>query len=212
MAELFEADIREGVDRFDYNGPEVSRTPHRAGVIKVATGLDRINDHQHKVIEAAGTAHRMTGAPLLTHTEEGTAALDQIELFSKLGVPLEHVCISHTDRKPDAGYHREILSTGVFVEYDSAFRWACKAETGSRNPTRDLVVQMFSDGFGRQIMLGMDAARRRYWRGYGGEPGLAFLLRDFVPELLAAGLSQQDVHSIFVDNPAACYSFVREAE
>lgn len=209
IGELFRADIEEGVDRFDYSGPYVERTAHRAGVIKVATGLNRIDDHQRKVIEAAAFAHHATGAPILTHTEEGTAALEQVKLFGELGVPLDHVCLSHTDRKPDPAYHCEILSTGVYVEYDSGFRWTGKGISGE-NPTRELVVAMFAAGFGGQIMLGMDAARRRYWRGYGGEPGIAFLLRDFVPELLGAGLTQEDVARIFVTNPAHCYSFVEE--
>jgi phosphotriesterase-related protein len=210
IAELFRADIEDGVDRFDYNGPFVARTPHRAGVIKVATGLNIIDDHQRKIIEAAALTHHATGAPILTHTEEGTAALKQVELFRELRVPLDHVCLSHTDRKPDPGYHREILSTGVYVEYDSAFRWSSKGTT-QENPTRDLVLAMVAAGFGGQIMLGMDAARRRYWHGYGGQPGIAFLLRDFVPELISAGLSQEDIDRIFIANPAHCYSFTREA-
>lgn len=210
IGELFRADIERGVDRFDYNGPSIVRTAHRAGVIKVATGLEGIDPHQQKVIEAAAIAHHATGAPILTHTEEGTAALDQVELFGKLAVPLDHVCLSHTDRKPDAVYHREVLSTGVYVEYDSAFRWRDK-NAAVENPTRDLVIEMFAAGFGSQLMLGMDAARRRYWHGYGGEPGIAFLLREFVPELLDAGLTQDDLTRIFVTNPAHCYSFAKEA-
>ncbi|HEY9349979.1 MAG TPA: hypothetical protein VIP75_04725, partial [Acidothermales bacterium] len=36
LAELFIADIEFGVDAFDYNGPVVRRTPHRAGIVKAA--------------------------------------------------------------------------------------------------------------------------------------------------------------------------------
>jgi predicted metal-dependent phosphotriesterase family hydrolase len=205
IAKLFVADIEEGIDWHDYDGPFIERSPHRAGLIKVATGLYGIDDQQKKIMEAAAAAHHVTGAPLLTHTEEGTAVLDQIELLRSLGVPLEHVCISHTDRLPDITYHREILSSGVCVEYDSAFRW--KQNEAARNPTLDLVLQMFADGFGDQVMLGMDAARRRYWHGYDGQPGLAFLIRDFVPRLLAEGMAQADIDRIFIGNPARCYAF-----
>lgn len=205
MAGLFVAEIEEGIDRNDYNGPYIERTPHRAGVIKVATSGERPTERELKVIEAAVIAHRSTGAPILTHTEQGSGALEQVQLFRELGASLGNVVISHTDRKPDRAYHREILSTGVVLEYDSAFRWPM--EKG--NPTRDLVLAMFADGFGDQIVLGLDAARRKYWKAYGGAPGMGYLLREFVRELTSGGLSQKDIDRIFVGNPAKCYEFQR---
>ena len=36
LADLFTADITDGIDAYDYAGPVVRRTPFRAGVIKVA--------------------------------------------------------------------------------------------------------------------------------------------------------------------------------
>jgi 5-phospho-D-xylono-1,4-lactonase len=203
LAKLFIADIEQGIDSADYNGPQVSRSPYKAGVIKVATGKDAPNTYERKIIEAAAMAHHQTGAPLLTHTEQGTGALEQVRLFQELGVPLDHVVISHTDRAPDRGYHKEILSTGVILEYDSAFRWGPEAG----NPTLDIVVAMVSEGFGTQIVLGMDAARQKYWKAYDGSPGLAFLLREFVPRLKQAGLTGADIENIFVNNPARCYAF-----
>ena len=203
LAELFIADIEQGIDAADYNGPEVWRTAHKAGVIKVATGQKVPSGHERKVIEAAAHAHRKTGAPILTHTEQGVGALEQVKLFQEFGVPLLHVVISHTDRAPDLGYHKEVLSTGVLLEYDSAFRWPA----GKGNPTIDLIVALVREGFGAQIVLGMDAARRKYWKGYDGAPGLAFLLREFVPRLKEAGLNSADSDRIFVTNPANCYAF-----
>jgi predicted metal-dependent phosphotriesterase family hydrolase len=35
LADLFVADIEDGIDANDYSGPLVDRTPHKAGVIKV---------------------------------------------------------------------------------------------------------------------------------------------------------------------------------
>jgi 5-phospho-D-xylono-1,4-lactonase len=70
-----------------------------------------------------------------------------------------------------------------------------------------LVLEMFAAGYGSQILLGMDAARRKYWKAYGGAPGMDFLLREFVPQLKVRGLSNTQVNAIFVQNPARCYSF-----
>jgi predicted metal-dependent phosphotriesterase family hydrolase len=203
IAELFVSEIDTGIDARDYNGPSISRTRHKAGVIKVATSGERPTPHERRVVEAGVEAHKRTGAPILTHTEQGAGALEQVRLFRDLGASLEHVAISHTDRKPDIGYHKEILSTGVMLEYDSAFRWP----EASGNPTLSLVSAMFAEGFGGQILLGMDTARRKYWRSYGGGPGLRFLLQEFVPRLKTGGLTQNDIDAIFVRNPQRCYAF-----
>ena len=203
LAARLVADVVEGIDANDYEGAEIRRTSHRAGLIKVAGGRDGLDAHERRVFRAAAMAHVATGAPIMTHTEQGTAALEQLELLAGAGVSPAHVVLSHTDRKPDVAYHEEILSTGAFVEFDSAFRW--KREDG--NPTRDLVMRLFAAGLGDQILLGMDAARRAYWRSYGGAPGMAYLLTDFVPQLREAGLSDSDVHRIFVSNPARAYCF-----
>ena len=202
LSELFISDIDEGIDRGDYGGPLVRRTRHRAGVIKVATGT-QMTVREEKIFVAAGHAHSRTGCPILTHTEQGTLALDQLERFRRSGVDLRHVCLSHTDRRPDLGYHREILSSGVRVEFDSAFRW----KQGERNPTLELLLALLPE-FPDQLMLGMDAARRTYWRSYGGNPGLAFLLTEFSRVLHASGVTAADWRRIFVTTPATTFAFV----
>jgi len=201
LAALFVADIIEGVDAHDYNGPLVERTSHRAGVIKIAS--DRaFTSREEKIFAAAAQAHRRTGCPILTHTEQGELAVAQVERLRAAGVDLRHVCLSHTDRKPDLGLHRELLASGVRVEYDSALRW----KAGQGNPTRDLIVALLSE-FPDQIMLGMDAARRGYWRSYGGAPGLSFLLGEFSAQLRDAGLSPALLEKIFVSTPASTFAF-----
>ena len=149
LAGLFIADIENGIDRHDYSGPIVERTPHRAGLIKIATGGEEITPRGRRVFEAAAIAHQRTGAPILTHVEEGVGALQQVELLSSHGVDLSKVVLSHTDRKPELSHHSDILQTGVCVEYDSAFRWKTTA-----NPTLELLVALIAE-FPNQIMLGM---------------------------------------------------------
>lgn len=201
LAALFAADIGEGIDANDYSGPVVERTAHRAGLIKIATGGVRVEDRDRRVFEAAAMVHRRTGAPILTHTEQGDGALEQIALLLDLGADLRHVVLSHTDRKPDLDYHREILQSGVRVEYDSCFRWK-----GEGNPSLDLLCGLL-DEFPGQIMLGMDAARPTYWRSYGGAPGHGFLLVEFTEMMKERGLSDAQWNEIFVSTPASAYAF-----
>jgi predicted metal-dependent phosphotriesterase family hydrolase len=136
----------------------------------------------------------------------GTAALEQIELLRTLGVDLRHVILSHTDRKPDLAYHRQILSSGVRVEYDSAFRW----KPGQPNHTLNLLISLLNE-FSKQIMLGMDAARRTYWKQYGGSPGLTFLAGESTHRMRAGGINDDQIRSIFVSTPADAYAFCEGA-
>jgi len=201
LVSLFVADIQEGIDAHDYNGPILRRTPHRAGLIKIATDTV-FTAREEKIFEAAAQAHLLTGAPILTHTEQGTLGLEQIERLQKLGVEPAQVVISHLDRNHDVAYHREILSSGVRIEYDSAFRW----QPAQGNPTRELLRELLPE-FPEQIMLGMDAARRSYWKSYGGNPGLSYLLTTFTRELNHAGVNEALLHKVFVTTPAAAYAF-----
>jgi phosphotriesterase-related protein len=201
LAEVFIAEIEQGIDVNDLAGPEVQRSPHRAGVIKVAGGHDRLGELEQRVFRAAAIAHRRTGCPILTHTEEGTAALEQAELLSSNGVDLSHVVLSHLDRNPDLAYHRRVLRTGVNIEYDSSFRWKNRPD----NPTWDLLCALLPE-FPDQIVLGMDAARRSYWSRLGGSPGMGYLRREFVPRL-AAALGEDLVHRLTVSTPARAYCF-----
>ena len=81
IADLFVADVAEGIDEHDYSGPVVRRTPYRAGVIKVAGSDGGPSERDARILEAAAAAHRRTGVPILTHCEGGTGALEQVRIL-----------------------------------------------------------------------------------------------------------------------------------
>jgi predicted metal-dependent phosphotriesterase family hydrolase len=103
----------------------------------------------------------------------------------------------------DRGYHRELLSTGAIAEYDGSFRWP----DGEPNGTVQLLAWMAEDGLDDRIVLGMDAARRRYYRVHGGGPGLIWLLDGFTGMLEAAGIDADARHRLFVTTPARLFTF-----
>ena len=207
VAALFIADIVEGIDVFDYSGPPVQRTAHRAGVMKIAGSLDDLTVLEEKVFAAAARAHVATGCPILTHCQEGTAALEQIRALGRGGVEPHHIVLSHTDKIVDRGYHRAIFETGAYVEYDQSFRWGPDQENG----TLLLLEWMFEDGFGGQVMLGLDAARQGYWSAYGGSPGMTYLLDGFSKAMADRGVGTAEQRAIFVDNPARAFAFGQPA-
>ncbi len=202
LAELFVLDITDGIDELDYSGPIVRRTPHRAGVIKVAGSMDGPSARDRMVFEAAAIAHARTGVPILTHCELGTGGLEQVELLADLGVDPSHVILSHVDKVVDRGYHQALLATGACVEYDQSFRW-----TDLPNPTAELIGWMVEDGHADRIVLGMDAAKRRYLHVYDGAPGLSWLLVGFTAALEVVGVDEAIRRRLFVDNPARAFAF-----
>ena len=202
IAERFVLDITDGIDANDYAGPEIRRTPHRAGVIKVAGSAGGPSARDARVFEAAAEAHRRTGAPILTHCEAGTGALEQVALLRDFGVDPSHVALSHVDKVVDRGYHRAILETGAFAEYDGSFRWG-----DGDNGTLRLLGWALEDGLGGGILLGMDAARQGYYEAYGGTPGLTWLLGGFTDAMDAAGIGAEGRRGLFVENPARAFGF-----
>lgn len=202
LANLFVADVGEGIDERDYGGPIVRRTKIRAGVVKVGGSEDGPSARDLPIFRAAAAAHARTGVPIHTHCEAGTGALEQIRVLTDAGVPADQISLSHVDKVVDRGYHRDLLSTGAYAVYDQAFRW------GEReNGTLLLLAAAVADGHADRIMLGMDAARQGYYRAFGGGPGLPYLLTTFSAEMEARGLGPEIRHRFFVDNPARAFAF-----
>ena len=202
LAELFVADIVFGIDANDYAGPIVRRTAHRAGIVKVAGSEGGPSRRDEGVFAAAAAVHRRTGVPILTHCEGGTGALEQVRVLADLGVPTGRIVLSHVDKIVDRGYHRELLGTGAVAEYDQSFRWG-EADNG----TLRLLGWMAEDGFLDRIVLGMDAARRRYYRAFGGSPGLTWLLDGFSAAMARRGLDEHARRQLLVTTPASVLAF-----
>jgi 5-phospho-D-xylono-1,4-lactonase len=193
LAELFVAEVRDGIDAHDLNGPVLRRTPHRAGVVKVAGSLEGPSARDRRVFEAAAITLARVGTALMTHCEGGTGGVAQLVLLDGLGVPLDRVILSHTDKVVDRGYHRELLATGAYLVYDQGIR--------TPEDTARLVRWMVEDGHQDRLLLGTDGARRSLWSVLGGSPGLA-ALRTHLGKRLADEVGPAVMDRIWVTNPA----------
>ena len=202
LAGLFVADIEDGIDELDYNGPIVKRTEHRAGVMKIAGSAGGLTPRDQKVFAAAAMAQHRTGCPILTHCEGGTGALEQVEWLGEHGADPAHIVLSHVDKVVDRAYMREIAATGARVEYDQGFRWGDR-----ENGTLQLLEWAAEDGLLGHITLGLDAARQGYWTQFGGAPGWTYLLGEFSDLMRERGLGDAEQHILFVEAPAGAYTF-----
>jgi len=175
----------------------------QCGIIKVAAASESMTREEEVVFESAISAHKVCGAPILTHCESGNGAIEQIEFFQKSSMPLASVVLSHTDKVADLGYHKEILGSGVNVEYDQSLRQLHSAT----KPSAKLTIKMIEAGFIDQIMLGTDGARRSLWKSHGGNPGLSGLFLGWKDVLKDMGASPAHINQIFIENPQRFLAF-----
>jgi len=167
-----------------------------SGIIKIHSLSETLSTQERELFAAAVWTQKETGAPILTHCEEGKGALAQINELTKLGGDLNRVVLSHTDKESSFDYHREILASGINVEYDQSLRQS----NSDNRPSLELTIAMCNEGYADQIMLGTDGARRTLWRSLGGSPGLSWLANGW-RNLLTKEVSESVVIQLFRDNP-----------
>lgn len=189
LAQEFIGELRDGIEN----------TEARAGVIKVGTSLDDITEVERAAIEAAAIAHVSTGAPVTTHTEDGTMALELLESLGKGGVSPDRVIIGHLDRRPmDIEYLKAIGDTGAFLSFDQVG----KSERFTDDDRAKVLLQLVEAGYGDQIVLSEDYGRKSLLLAYGGAPGLAYLQEWFMVLLMEAGLDAMAIRKMVVENTA----------
>ena len=171
----------------------------RPGLLKAASSLDQITDTERTAFAAVAIAHHATGVPITTHTEAGTMAMQQIDLLCSTGVDPRRVIIGHMDRRwDDRSLLVSLLETGASIGFDQLGKPNYGPDPAKARVIRELVAL----GYGAQLLLSHDLARRSLRPAYGGQPGFAWLLDRFTLMLLDAGLSAIDVRQLLVDNPA----------
>jgi phosphotriesterase-related protein len=184
---------------------EIGATGISPGVIKAGTSLNIITPVEERVLRAAARAHLATGAPISTHTEQGTMALEQIALLQAEGVDPARVIIGHQDRWLEEAHLQEVLGTGAFVSFDQI----SKAHFGSDRDRAAMVARLVEAGFVDHLLLSGDLARKSAQPAYGGSPGWTYLVDTFPLMLMDAGLSAPTIRQLFFDNPARALTICR---
>ena len=183
-------------------------TPFKAGQVKFGTGYNRIAPLEEKTLRAVARAHRETKAPIHSHTEAGTMALEQIELLQSEKVDMRCVSFGHMDRNPDPYVHEQIARTGAYLCFDGIG----KIKYAPESVRIALILELVRKGYEDQILIGGDTARKSYYKHYGHGLGLAYIISKWVPRFVdEAGRAGFDgnklVEKFFVLNPAACFAF-----
>ena len=180
-------------------------TDIKSGVIKASSSKNTIYPGEEKVFQAAIIAHHETGATISTHTEAGTMALEQIQLFRKDNVNAESIVIGHLDRKLEWDYLLQIAQTGVFMSFDQISK-----EKYYPDALRiEMIKRLIQAGFSSQIILAGDLARMTYLPsyGFGYGPGYTYILWRFIPWMIEEGISIENINKMMIENPAVAFAW-----
>lgn len=193
MADLFVRELTEGI----------GESGIRAGVIKVATSAHRITPYEEMVLRAAARAHLATGAPITTHTDEGTMGPEQLEILGSAGVPSSAIVVGHSCGSSNLDYHLGMLDRGAYLGFD---RFGLELLHPDRARVAAL-VGLLGLGFERQIVLSHDTV----WCWRGRAPTLSasvladwqptHLFKKIIPRLREAGVPQAKIDTMLVANP-----------
>lgn len=177
----------------------------KAGVIKVATSKDNITPYEKMVLEAAAMAHRETGAPIVTHTEEGTMGPQQADFLMEKGVDPKRLLIGHmcNDSLP---YHQEVLQRGAYLGFD---RFGLDYYFPDTKRLK-ILLALLESGHEGQIMISNDFVV--HWPGrkiifpeplrpFMAKWKLTHVFENILPALKSAGVDDGRINTIMVDNP-----------
>jgi phosphotriesterase-related protein len=163
------------------------------GVFGEIGSWDEITADERKVFRAVGRAHVATNLPIFTHTGiPGKSALEQLDILEDEGVKPDRVVIGHLGNLVDSNVyvHKAICRRGAFVGFD---------RQGGPNDAQQvpMVMALIEAGFADHLMFSADTSS-----GYGKT------MTVFLPRLKAAGVSDDVLHRIMVDNPRRFLAFV----
>ena len=202
--ELFMKEITDGI-----RGTDI-----KAGVIKIGSSHGVITDYEKTMFRAAARAHKATGIPIITHTQEGSMGPEQAALLISEGVEPSRIQIGHMSDNLDIDYHIKTLEQGVFTAWD---RMGLQGLAGcpmdeQRYP---VIIELIKRGYGDRLMLSHDSIN--YWLGRPfsvPEQALplianwhpSHLFRNVIPALKAGGVTDQQIRTICEDNPRRLFS------
>lgn len=176
--------------------------PVRAGILKAGIGYWSISSFERGTLDALAAAHARTGAPVMIHLEEGSAAHEVLDVLAAGGVAESAVLLAHIDRSPDRFLFAELAARGAWLECDGAAR----LKRWPESMVIDCLAATVEAGHGGRILLGGDVARRSRYSAYGGMPGVSYLTERFVPRLRSV-VGAAAVRQFLVDNPATALTW-----
>ena len=181
------------------------------GILKIGTSQDIIHPWEMVGLKAVSLAHRATGIPITTHTQAGSMAIEQLNAFESMGVNLSKVLIGHLDQLDDFDVHLKCIRRGAFIGYDSL----PKKKYNTESRAIDFICRLAEMNLHTQVLISGDFARQDYFTGYGGHPGLTYILSEFSVKLKKACIErnldgQRILDDLLIHNPRRLLTFTED--
>jgi len=181
-----------------------------------------LTENEKKVLRAAALAQQDTGAPISIHPslyEDGP--MDIVKILTDAGADLSRTVMGHTGRTLSArnipSKFTELADTGCYIEYDMFGLETYYPPTlggtqivsfGPNDVIRiKEITELISQGYLKQILISHDIWYKAALTCFGGW-GYDHILRDVVPAMKSWGVSDEQIHTIIVDNPKHLLTFV----
>lgn len=187
----------------------IADTGIRPGILKAACAEAGITATLEKVFRAIGLVAAEQQLPIFTHhdvkTANGPAILD---LFEDSGVSADKVVLGHSGDTNDLGYLGELLERGCWLGMDR-FGY-CDVGNSLENRVQT-IVELCARGHAARLLLSHDLAIYfgvfGSWEDFEAHDPMAggvdytFIHRQVLPALVAAGLTEDTVRALLVNNP-----------
>jgi phosphotriesterase-related protein len=216
LATKTEEEISEEIVRDIMVG--VGSTGVRAGIIGEIGCSEPLTEIERRVLRAAATAQQRTGAAINVHpVASDDLTLQIISILSDAGADLSRTIISHVDIW---NYNRttchKLADAGCYIEYDSLrsnaeiypphYLHPRLKETPSNLQVIDTIIDLIGEGYLSRLLVAQDTAYKHHLVAYGG-CGYAHILRDIVPVMRYKGISNEQIHTLLVENPKRVLQF-----
>ena len=169
---------------------------------EIGSWAAEISPDEKKVFRAVGRAHLETNLPIFTHTAFGRGALEQLDILESVGVKPPRVVIGHVGGliDPKVEVHKTLCRRGAFIGFDR------QGGPGDASQV-PMVVALIEAGYADNLMFSSDLSTATQLKHNGGG-GYAKTVTVFAPKLREAGVKEDILHGILVDNPRRFLAFV----
>ena len=169
---------------------------------------NEITPDERKVFRAVGKAHLATNLPIYTHTAAGARqARQQLDIFESVGVNPRRVAIGHmgTVTTPDIAVHIALCKRGAYIAFD---------RQGGNNDALNaqMVLKLLDAGFADNLLFSSDYAGTSSLLKRTGGPGWSRTVTVWLPRLRAAGVKEEILHGIMVNNSRQFLAFVPKVQ
>ena len=108
LAARWTREFQEGIDG----------TGIRPGIIKIGVDPGPLSEIDAKLVRAAAKTHLQTGLTIASHTGNGVAALEELEILKQEGVHPGTFIWVHAQIEGDGQFHLKAAQQGAWVEFD----------------------------------------------------------------------------------------------